>query len=59
MEGWHFHVHASHAGGDFIAMAKKEPFVNGDPLREPGDVWFEFGASPDEAMAKLKRSLLN
>lgn len=43
--------------GLWCAMAKHEPFVVGDPVAEPGELWFEFGDTEDEAMAKLKASL--
>lgn len=39
----------------FIAMAKREPFVTGgDCIREPGDLWFQFGPTKEEALARLK-----
>lgn len=47
----------------WIAMAKQGPFItDGDAVREPGDLWFEFGATRDEALGKLQteiRSLQN
>ena len=47
----------------WIAMAKKEPFVtDGDGINEPGDLWFCFGVTEDEARAKIKaevRAALN
>lgn len=58
MEGWNFRVFRSRAGS-WIALAKREPFVLEEPsaIREPGDVWFEFGDTEEEALTKLKRSL--
>jgi hypothetical protein len=39
----------------WIALAKQEPFTceYPDPLREPGDLWFELGDTIQEAMEKL------
>lgn len=35
-------------------MAKQEPFVtDGDGVAEPGDLWFEFGATEKDALLKL------
>jgi hypothetical protein len=43
----------------FIALAKEEAFTcdNPDPIKEPGEVYFEFGNTPDEALANLRKSL--
>lgn len=43
----------------YIALAKKEPFTreNPDPINEPGELYFEFGNTPEQAMSKLKESL--
>lgn len=55
--GWHFTCAAARApiglGRQFIALAKREPFVNFHLIYEPGEVWFEFGASAADALAKL------
>jgi hypothetical protein len=42
----------------WVAMAKREPFVGTDPIREPGQVWFSFGASRDDALAAVKGVVL-
>jgi hypothetical protein len=46
---------------NWIAFAKDEPFtrVIPDPFfhPEPGDLWFEFGRTPWEAIRNLKESL--
>lgn len=56
-EQWHFHLVKGISR--WIALAKKEPFVTGDPIMEPGDVWFEFWETPETAMLALKRSIAN
>jgi hypothetical protein len=44
----------------YVALAKNEPFVTNPPdaMWEPGDVWFEFGATAEEALVQLKASLV-
>jgi hypothetical protein len=40
--------------GGFLAWAKRGEIVAFDPVREPGDdVWFSFGATREQARAKL------
>lgn len=41
----------------WVAMAKRTPFVTGDPIREPGEVWFEFGDTEEKAMEMLVKSI--
>jgi len=43
----------------YIALAKKEPFTceNPDLIRETGELWFEFGNTPEQALDRLKESL--
>lgn len=41
----------------WVAMAKRTPFVTGNPMIEPGEVWFMIGDTEEEAMAKLAKSL--
>ena len=43
----------------YIALAKIEPFTceNPDPILEPGELWFEFGNTPEQALDRLKESL--
>ena len=53
---WHFHVWRGETR--WVGMAKRTPFVTGHPITEPGDLWFEFGATEAEAMAAVKRSVL-
>jgi hypothetical protein len=40
----------------FIAMMKKEPFTceNPNPIKEPGELWFEFGETQEQAFQKLR-----
>ncbi len=33
------------------------PFANGRLLSEPGEVWFEYGRTEEEALDRLKESL--
>lgn len=49
-----------HMRGEFVAFAKRVPFVaDAHFAYEPDDMWFEFGATEEEALRNLKRSLLN
>jgi hypothetical protein len=41
----------------WIGMAKRSPFVNGDPIGEPGDVWFAFGPTKLQALANVERAV--
>jgi hypothetical protein len=43
----------------WIGLAKREPFVNGHPIYEPGDVWFEFGETEADALSAIKRKMLD
>jgi hypothetical protein len=43
--------------GGFMSWAKAGEILGPDPVREPGEVWFEFGRTRDEAAAKLLREL--
>jgi hypothetical protein len=53
-----FYIKIEWGRTEFIAYAKREPFVGCSPtLMEPGDLWFEFGNSPSEARDKLIESL--
>jgi hypothetical protein len=44
---------------NYIALAKTEPFTRNDPnpILEPGDLWFEFGQTEEEALENLMLSL--
>ena len=46
---------------EYVALAKEAPFVmeNPCPIREPGELWFESGETPFEALHNLKNSLPN
>lgn len=49
------------ASGRYVAECKRTPFEfpkarYQDMLRETGDIWFEFGATEAEALARLKAS---
>lgn len=56
--GWYFWVYLGKAG-QWYGLAKQEPFVNGHPLFEPGEVWFEFGETYDAALDAIKKSVLH
>lgn len=55
--GWYFML--SRGRSCWIGLAKQEPFVNGHPIYEPGELWFAFGDTPDAAMDAIKRSVLH
>lgn len=59
MINWYFLCRpVKNNGTGYIALAKREPFVcDGDALREPGELWFEFGTTPSEALSKLRAEL--
>lgn len=48
-DGWYYAV--VQGQDKFIGLAKKEPFTSEkpDPVKEPGELWFEFGDTPSEA----------
>jgi hypothetical protein len=48
-DGWYYAV--VRGKDKFVGLAKKEPFTcdNPDPIKEPGELWFEFGNTPNEA----------
>lgn len=54
---WHFATWQGQT--QWIAMAKREPFETGNPLTEPGELWFEFGATPEDALRRLRTTLLH
>lgn len=42
----------------WMALAKNEPFTSvNDPVHEEGELWYAFGDSYDEALARLKSEL--
>lgn len=43
--------------GSWTGLAKREPFMTGCVLSEPGDLWFEFGSTKDEAIAAVLRDV--
>lgn len=58
---WHIKSRPTHRNQDlYIAWAAREPLTTDDPHTEPQrDVWFEFGDSEANAIAKLKSKLPN
>lgn len=45
------------SGDGFYSWAKVGEIVGECPISEPGDVWFEFGRTHDEARGKLLAEL--
>lgn len=41
----------------YIVMAKRTPFILGDPVHEPGEMQLEFRGTREEALNKLKNRL--
>lgn len=41
----------------YVASAKRTPFINGNPVHEPGEIQLEFGGTREEALNKLKKRL--
>lgn len=54
---WYFMAWQSPFTGKWTGLAKHEPFTDGRPLHEPGDVWFEFGETEEEALANIRKSV--
>jgi hypothetical protein len=54
---WYYKVVRLKRQLGYFAMAKHEPFVGDNVMTEPGDVWFEFGDTEEQALCRLKRSL--
>jgi hypothetical protein len=54
---WYFIAYLG-VSGQWYGLAKQEPFVNGHPIFEPGEVWFELGETYDTALAAIKKSVL-
>lgn len=51
---WHFAARPCRNGSlGFLAWCKRGKIVSDGPMSEPGDVWFEFGESADDAIGKL------
>jgi hypothetical protein len=56
-ENWRYRCRPGRNGvKGWIAFAKRGCFVSewGHEIFEPGDLWFEFGTTEDEALAKLQ-----
>ena len=52
----YYHIKPTHVRGGHLTLAKLTPFLTGDAITEPGDVWFEFG-TPAESMGKLRAEI--
>lgn len=55
---WYFMAYLGESG-QWYGLAKRAPFVNGHVIYEPGEIWFEFGESYDEALAAIKERVLH
>jgi hypothetical protein len=55
-DGWYYAV--VQGKDKFVGLAKKEPFTceNPDPIKESGELWFEFGDTPSEAFHAIVRA---
>jgi hypothetical protein len=54
---WHIAT-AIGASGRFVSWAKMGPITGDGPLTEPGyHVWFNFGATRDDAVKAIKQEL--
>lgn len=49
--------HHSTLNNQFVAWAKRGPHVTQNPVLEPGDVWFDFGRTREEAVAGILAEL--
>lgn len=60
---WYYFVRTGRNGvTGWIAYAKPTPFgpnpdTDFDAMREPGEVWFQFGQTSEEALANLRAEL--
>lgn len=44
-------------GHRFVAWGKWGRIKTGCPVREPGDVWFDYGDTPEDAEAKVRAEI--
>ena len=51
--GWNF-VSYKLKSGRFVALAKRSPFVTGEWITEPGDVWFEVADTAEQCLSSLR-----
>jgi hypothetical protein len=56
---WFFLAWCSPYTGRWMGLAKREAFTVGVPFREPGDVWFKYGSSREDALHNIKMSVLS
>ena len=50
--GWWF---TSYEGVvNWVGLAKKERFLTGDLINEPGEVWFEFGQTMEQSLTAIR-----
>lgn len=58
VDTWYFRSRFSEKIGEWVAEAKKEPFVANNCILEPGDCWFQYGKSREEVLEKLKAEVI-
>lgn len=51
---WHYLIRPRNDGVGWIAMAKREPFRTQSAVYEPGDLWFAFGDTEQEARENIE-----
>lgn len=51
---WHYLIRPCRNARGWIGMAKREPFIGSDAIAEPGELWFEFGATEAEARHRIE-----
>jgi hypothetical protein len=58
---WFFKVRECTHSEQFIAWCAKTAYLGNSPMDIPAheEVHFDFGATPEEALSKLKREVLN
>jgi hypothetical protein len=55
---WYIATAACRVSGDYVAWAKMGPITGRSPMDEPGGhVWFQFGATREQAIERLYREL--
>lgn len=47
------------ANGEYMTLAKRGEFQTNSSVLEPGELWFEFGVSAEEALHKIKAEIFS
>ena len=55
-DGWWYRISEARNEDGYIILAKREMFVLSEfePLLEPGELWFEFGETEENALDNMK-----